>query len=804
MIAAYLNIAWRHFTKHLGISTINLVGLALGAACLLLAVVFWLDERGFDNFHAKKDQLFRITMSMKESADAPSQIGGGTRQAHAAPFAAAAPEVKKWVRLLGGDVRGDVRVGEKTLNLQMLFADEPFFEMFDFPLLAGNPATVLNDVNSCVLTEKTALALFGTTDVVGRFLHQDNDPSAEKIGDKPMMVVGVAKNLPSNSSIQFDILMPMRYLQISFLDEYWVGGYLGTYVLLDEKADLTAVSAKFDRVFAEKAAPELSKMDYDPQVRFGLQPITDIHLNAYLGGNGWHEGGTVGESKAIYSNLFLLVALFVFGMAAINFINITLASSLSRVKEVAVRKLNGGSRWSIFRQFLGESSLVCAVAFGLAAVVAFAVLPQFETIVGRKMNVGIDLRSAASLVLLFFAIVSLSTTYPAYLISNFRPVETLSSRNRPQAQSFLGKVLVVVQFSLAIFLVIAATVFWRQLQFIEEKDLGYAPELVIRSNINGDVDYESIKTRLKNEVAQHDFFEKIAFAGDFNAWSQGTETAVNGQVFKAAYQRADENFVEVLGIPLLAGRSFSSPTSREVLVNEAFVKAAGLKDPIGASVQMEANAEEKQPPYLIVGVIKDFHYESLHKAIKPLAIWQQPWHEGGIYLKINPAGRQKAVETFEKIYKAAMPNASLEWRFLDEYVAMDYVREQRIQAVIGAAAGLALVICGLGMFSLGHFAAQRRTKEIGIRKVLGATTASIFGMLSKDFLALVILSLVIVSPFAYFLMKKWLDNFAYRIDIQWFVFLLAGLLAITVMFVAISFQSLKAALANPADSLRSE
>jgi putative ABC transport system permease protein len=804
MTAAYLKIAWRNFTKHLGISTINLAGLALGVACLLLAVVFWLDERGFDGFHAKKDQLFRITMSMKNSADEPSQTIGGTRQAHAAPFAAAAPEVKKWVRLLGGDVRGDVRVGEKVMNLQLLFADETFFELFDFPLLAGDSATVLHDINSCVLTEKSALALFGTTDVVGRFLDQDNSPSQEKIGDKPMMVAAVAKNPPSNSSIQFDILMPMRYLQLSFLDEAWVGGYLGTYVLLDKKADLKAVSAKFDSVFAEKAAPELSKMAYDPQVRFGLQPLNDIHLNSYLGGNGWHEGGTVGESKAIYSNLFLLVALFVFGMAAINFINITLASSLSRVKEVAVRKLNGGSRWSVFRQFLGESSLVCAVAFCLAAVLVFAVLPEFEALVGRKMNIGLDIRSAASLLLLFFAITSLSATYPAFLMSNFQPAETLSSRSRPRAQTFSGKVLVVVQFSLAIFLVVAATVFWKQLQFVEEKDLGYAPELVIRSNINGDVDYESIKTRLKNEVAQHDFFESLAFAGDFSAWSQGTETGVNGQTLKAAYQSADENFVEALGIPLIEGRNFSSPTNREVLVNEAFVKAAGLEDPIGASVQMEANAEEKQPPHQIVGILKDFHFESLHKPIQPLAIWHQPWHEGGIYLKINPLHREKAVKTFEKIYKSAMPTASFEWHFLDELVATGYVREQRFQMIIGASAGLALVICGLGMFGLAHFAAQRRTKEIGIRKVLGATTASIFGMLSKDFLKLVIGALVIASPLAWYFMNKWLQGFAYRIDIQWTVFFLAGAMAVAVAFLTVSFQSVKAALANPSDSLRSE
>ncbi len=799
-----IHLITRHLFTQKTSTTLNLFGLALGAACLLLATIFWLDERGFDRFHSKKDQVFRITMSMKGGADEPNKIGGGTRQAHAAPFAAAAPEVKKWVRLLGGDVRGDVRAGENVVNLQMLFSDEPFFEIFDFPLVAGDGSAALRDLNSCVLTEKAALALFGTTDVVGRFLHQDNDPSAEKLGDKPMLIAAVAKNPPPNSSIQFEMLMPMRYLQLSFLDEAWVGGYLGTYVLLDEKTDRAALSAKFDRVFAEKAAPELAKMDYDPQVRFGLQPLGDIHLNAYLDGNGFHEGGTVGESKSVYSNLFLLVALFVFFMASINFINITLAASLSRAKEVAVRKMNGGSRWAIFRMFLGESALVCALAFCLAAVLASAVLPAFETLIERKISLAADARTAVGLVAVFFAIVAFSATYPAFLMSGFRPIETLSSRSKPLALSYLGRILVVGQFGLAIALVMGAIVFWEQLRFIEKKDLGYAPTHVIKSNMNGDVDYASISTALKNEIARHDCFEKIAFAGDFTSWAEGTETVVNGQKLMAAYQCTDENFAETMGIGLVSGQRLSPGVAPEILVNETFVQQASLENPIGTLVQIDPNSEEKRPPHRIVGVLRDFHFESLRKPVKPLVVWQQPWYHGSIYLKVKPTERQKAIEIFEGIYKRTMPTSSFKWHFVDELVARDYARERRFQTIIGSAALLALVICGLGMFGLAHFSALRRTKEIGIRKVLGASVAGITGLLAKDFLKLVVIAIVIASPIAYYFMNQWLADFTYRIEIQGWMFAVAGGLAVGIAFLTVGVQSVRAALVNPVRSLRSE
>ena len=279
---------------------------------------------------------------------------------------------------------------------------------------------------------------------------------------------------------------------------------------------------------------------------------------------------------------------------------------------------------------------------------------------------------------------------------------------------------------------------------------------------------------------------------------------MNGQKWRAAFHCADENFPETMGIGLVLGKNLAPGVAPEILVNETFVKKAGLKNPLGTMVQIDPSSDEKRPAHRIVGVLRDFHFESLHRPIQPLVVWQQPWYQGGIYLKIRPAERQKAIEVFEGIYKKAMPAASFEWHFMDEIVGREYARERRFQKVVGSAAGLALVICGLGMFGLAHFSAQRRTKEIGIRKVLGASVASINVLLTRDFLKLVAAAFCIGTPVAHFLMKKWLAGFAYRIEIEWWFFAVAGLAAVGVAFLTVSFQAIKAALADPVKSLRSE
>ncbi len=800
----FIKLALRHFAKQKLHVSLNVVGLVMGVVCMLFAVLYWLDERSFDSFHAKSDQLYRITTTMTGSAGESPKTLGGTGQVQGPAFKAAVPEVLDYVRILGGDIYGEMRHEHTTLKLQLLFADSSFFHMFSFPLLQGDSATALRELNSVVLTERTALRFFNSTEAIGKLLYLDADPSAEKLGSKPVVVAGIVKDPPANSSIQFDVLHPFKFMQLSHEDFNWLNAYLGTYVLLPQNPDLQAIAQKFNQIYAEKSTAQIEAAGFDPNISYRLQPLTDIHLNSLLGDSSWHEGGTVGESKPVYSNLFLGIAFFIFLLACINFVNISIAGSLGRAKEVSVRKINGSGRASVVLQFLGEATLICGFAFVVALLAAELLLPDFNQIANKKISLqtALNRQLLTGFSLVFLVNILLSGLYPAILLSAFKPVEVLYNRSNPIGQLRLGKALVVLQFSLAFLLAAATLVFYQQMDFVKGKELGYDPSLVVRTQISGDRDYEPIKQVLKNGVESNPNFEDIAYGGVFG--NDLMETSINGQKTPAVYQSVDTSYLSVMGIELRQGRNFSAINKPEVVVNEAFVRAAGLKSPIGATVQLHPDYTNGQQAYTIVGVAADFHFESLHMPIQPLALLHVARHSGDIWLKIRPEKSQEALRDFERLYQKAIPGATFEYHFLTDLNARLYDREARWQKIIGIAAGLAMVICCLGLFGMAHLSAQQRMREIGVRKVLGATTAGIVALLSNDFLKLVVIAVLVASPVAYFFIQKWLENFAYRIEIQWTVFALAGLAAVTVAFLTVSFQSIKAALANPVKSLRSE
>ncbi len=798
--------AIRHLVRQKTYTLLNAIGLATGLVCMLLAVLYWKDEHSFNHFHEKSAQLYRITTTVTDRETGRLVRSGGTRQAHGPAFRAAIPELEAVTRLLGGDIKGDIRHEDRALKLQMLFADDNFFQSFTFPLLQGDPNSCLKELNSIVLSEEAALKFFGTTNALGRLLHLDADPSAEKLGKQPMIVTGVAKSLPPQSSIQFEALLPMRFMQLSFEDKTWVGGYLGTFVVLSNGADIQGITQKMDDIFYQNASAEIQDAGYDPKIKHGLQNIADVHLEPLDGvENAWNECGVVNGSRPIYAQLFLGIAFFILLLASINFVNISIATSLSRAKEVGIRKLNGSSRSSIFGQFLGESALLCGMAYALALFGLFMVLPVFNVLADKKISLSgaIDWKLLTGFALVFFINVSLAGIYPAWQLSAFKPVETLYNRSRPARQLLLGKILVVVQFSLAFLLAVATTVFYAQMRFVQNKDLGYEAAYVIRTNINGDQDYEPIRQFLKNETARHSCFEGISFGCEFGN-TRKESVLHNGQTVNAVYQSVDPNFLPLMNIALRSGHHFSAPNSREVLVNETFVRDAGLQNPIGATVKIHPDYSDGPMPYTIVGVVADFHFESLHKPIQPLALYQQNWRNSGIWLKINREKSAEGLATFEKIYRQAMPGSVYEYQFISDLNAREYAREQRWQSMVGIAAVLALLICGLGLFGLSHLNAVQRTKEIGIRKTLGASVAGITRLLTKDFLTLVLLAILIASPLACYVMQKWLSNFAYRVDLQWWMFVGAGALALLVAFLTVGAQSVRAALANPAHSLKSE
>lgn len=803
MLINYLKTAIRHFSRQKLYTLLNVSGLALGVAFLLLALMYWLYERSYDDFHEQADQLYRITTELREREDLPRTISGGTGQVQGQAFKEAVPEIKDYVRLLGGDVYGDVRYDQEVLKMRILFADDHFFNLFTFPLLQGNPGTALDEINSIVLTESAALRFFDTTDVLGKLLHMEADPSAQRLGNKPMLVTGVVKDPPANSSIQFDMLLPFRFLQLSFDDTNWLNAYLGTYVLLDKKANLAAVIDKFNEVYAQHGPAQIEANGFDPQISYGLQPISDLHLNMLLGGNSWHEGGAVGESRPLYSNLFLGIAFFIFLLAGINFININIAGSLGRAKEVSIRKISGGSRWGLVGQFMGEAALLSSVSLLLALLLALALLPAFNELADRQIALStyFDWKFMLGLLLVFLTTTILSGFYPALVLSAFQPGEILYNRNRTARQFHLGKALVVLQFGLAFLLAVATVVFYSQMEFIYRKELGYTPDYVLRSNISGSREYDPVKQLLINETARYDYFDGISFGGEWGR--RPVPTRVGDREVLSVYQSIDENFLPVMDIPLRLGENMRPDNSRAVVVNEAFVRAAGLKDPIGQAVQIHRDYSGGEEPYQIVGVMADYHFESLHRPIQPLACFRH-YNNGGIWLKIKRENIRQALQTFEDIYRKTMPDASYQYQFLTDLNAQEYEQERRWQKIISIAAVLAMFICCLGLFGIAHLNTVQRTKEIGIRKILGAGLAGLVGLLSKDFLKLVLIALVIASPAAYYLLQGWLESYAYRIELEWWIFALAGVVAMIVAVLTVSVQCVRAAMANPVDSLLKE
>jgi putative ABC transport system permease protein len=787
-------------------SVINIGGLAIAVTCVLLAVLFIHDERSYDRFHAKGENLYRIVTHVTDEKGERKTVGG-TGQTQGPAFSVVVPEIENYARLLGGDIQGDVVANDRTLNLQMLFADESFFNLFSFPLIRGDAGSALKDISSAVITESVAKRFFNSVDVIGKTIFPEADPSAQKLG-KPLVIAGVAKDIPKNSSVRFEILMPLKFLQLSFADTAWLNQYLGTFVLLKRSANLQKVVKKFDQVFASHASYQLAESKrlygYDPEITYGLQHITDIHLNPLPTGTGFREGGIVNESHPLFSWMFMAIALFILIMAAANFINISIATSLKRAREVGVRKVTGASRRQIILQFLVESGIVCLLAFLLAIVLTNLSLPLFNELARKQLEFSAALtgRLVAIFAGVFVAIMLITGLYPAYVLSAFRPKEVLYNKQTLSGRNLLGKALVVLQFSLAVFFIIATIIYYRQMDYVRTKDLGYDPYQVVRTNIRGDRDYGKIQEVLRSELSKEPSIQYLSFGGGGQLYN----VKIGQQQIEAIHEVIDEYRLPVMQIKLKVGRNISSaiPSDKQhaVIVNESFVKAAKLASPIGT--QLYTNDRFDKELKTIVGVVKDYHTGSLHEPIRPVVMLVCDWDAGAMWIRIGKLNQQKALKAIAQAYKKAMPTAFYEYSFMDELNAKAYEQEQRWQKIISIAALLSIIVCCLGLIGLAHLAAQQRTKEVGIRKVLGATVAGIATLLTKDFVKPVLLSMLLSSPIAWWMMNRWLQDFAYRVSIGWWMFMAAGLVVLFVAIVTVGIQALKAATANPVKNLRTE
>ena len=790
MLQHYFKIIFRNLWKSKLYSVINITGLALGLTCCMLIVLYNKDEVSFDQFHQNKNQIFRVVAEMNNGNEPPHKLGISNSPVGPA-FKEDIPEVQSFVRLQSDQFI--IKKANTTFNQEAIRVDTNFFKVFTFPLVAGDPATSLKDPNAVILTEETAQKYFGTTDVIGKTLDFKVDEKFE-----PRIITGVVKKSPQNSSIRFEALVP-------FTDKSteWMGFYLNTFVELDAAADYKKVAAKLDKVFLSRAASELKdlkeKFDFKGSVHYSLQPFTQIHLDpSYETVNGVTDG-----SRPMYSYILSGIAFFILLIACINFVNLTVAHSIKRGKEIGVRKVMGGLRQQLIRQFLGESFLLGFIAFTLAIVLTILLLPLFNELANKQLSFGylLDVKLIVLYAALFIITSFSAGFYPAIVLSRFSPVQTLYNRHKFTGKNLLTKGLVVFQFSLATFLIITTIIVYSQFNFLTHKNLGYNDKDLLIVNMGSGVE-QRVTDLFKSELSKDPSIQIVAAKnGGYN------ETVANadGKEINFSYNRMDENYLAAMQIPMLKGRNFStdfpSDSTESLIINETFAKQAGWADPIGKKVDFTWAKKIKT----VVGVVRDYHYESLQRKIGPQLFVADPgFRYGDLYIKVKPDNIPRALKLVEATYKKILPVQPYKYDFMNTINLRQYEAESKWKQIITFAAILSIFISCIGLFGLTTLATEKRTKEIGVRKVLGASVQSLVALLSFNFVKLVLLGFIIASPIAWFFTNKWLQNFPYHISLSVWVFAGTAALMIALASVTISYQSIKAALSNPVTSLKVE
>jgi len=785
----YLKIAWRNLLRSKAFSLIDIGGLALGLACCMLILLYIADEASFDRFQQRGAELYRIKVTF--SSDQDTSTIASTNAIHGPTFKMEIPEIKEAIRTQS--TATVFRKGDELLNSQVLFADPDFFKVFSFPLLSGDAGTVLSDIGSIVLTEDMAMSYFGSTDVIGKVIEI-------KLGDvfEPFTVSGVVKSIPQNSSIQFDSMISFQFQEAKgWTDSAWMGFYMNTFILLDPRADYREVGSKMERVFAAHIK-EGDSPGEGQRVGFSLQPFLDIHLDAEGAGD---RNGLARSSNPVYSYILGAIGIFILAIACINFINLAIARSLKRAKEVGIRKVVGGKRKQLIFQFLTESFLLTFIAFALAFLLLQMVLPTFSALVNKHL--AISYLFDKGLVLLFGALFVVTGLvagfYPAVVLSGFSPSSSLYKRGKLLQQNYLTRGLVVFQFTLSICLVVGTIVIFSQFNYLTTIDLGYNDEHIVKlGGFRGVKDLSTVKSEME---ALPGVASVAAFNGNYN----GTGAKVGEQAVDFGYIGVDDQFLSTLEIPLVEGRNFSSEFATDptesILVNEAFLREVGWTEAVG----QEVNFEWKNKKMTIVGVIKDYHYASLKEKIAPLVLTQDPGYRlQTLFLKLQPDNTTETLKSIEAVFRKHVPLMPFDYSFEEMNNLKRYEQEARWKQMITAGAVLSIFVSCIGLFGLAAFNTESRIKEIGVRKVIGASVFGIVTLLSKDFIKMVVIAILLAFPISYYGVQIWLKEFAYQIEIQWWFFALTAVLGIGVAMLTVGIEALRAARMNPVKSLKSE
>ncbi len=807
MIKNYFKTAWRNLIRNKWFSAINILGLAIGLATCLVIMLFVSNELSYDRFNKKADRIARVYFEGNVQGEKMKEpvVMAPVAQTMKNDF----PEVEEATRLRSHDWVPKLVVDNQVFGHDALaYADASFFDVFTLPFIKGDSKTALAEPNAVVLTKDIAEKYFGKEEPLGKTIRFKTEDRA------PMKVTGVIENIPINSHFQFGLLASMESLDDA-RQQNWMNSNYYTYVVLKDKRDFEKLEAKIPVMVDQYIGPQMKDgtgqtlaefRKGGSNITFHLQRLTDIHLYSDF----HYDLSKPGDVRYVY--IFGAIALFMLLIACINFMNLSTAGASKRSREVGVRKVLGSMKFELIKQFLMESILISVIALLLSLALVWLALPLFNDLSGQQLTFSFTEKPLMIPVLLGVVLFTglLAGSYPAFYLSSFKPVVVLKGKWNP-AKSGLSfrSALVVFQFFIAIMLIVSTTIVYKQLSYIRYKDVGYDKDKVmVLSNVWAlGNNMEIFRQQLQNDPAVASVsasrYLPAGASGNNNFFVAAADDP--DRLVKTLRYEIDEHYIPTLGIELKDGRNFSrqySTDSSGVILNEAAVNALGWKEnPLGQTIARTNKGDEEI--YRVIGVVKDFHFRSLHERISPLVMVLAP-DPGNLVVKIKTADMLGFTTKLQQWFSAYGAEDPMDYSFLDERYYHTYNAEQKIGTILGIFAALTIFVACLGLFGLAKFTAEQRTKEIGIRKVLGATAAQLSAMLSKDFLKLVMIACGIAFPFAWWIMHRWLQDFAYRTNISWWVFAATGLLAVVIALGTISFQALKAALANPVDSLRDE
>ncbi len=789
MIKNYIKIALRTLVKNKGFTAINIFGLGTGMACSILIFLWVLDERSFDKFNNHIDQIYRLTANVAgtPAAVTPPPLLPALKQQ--------TPAIKSVARVV--PISATVSIGsQKFAEKSIFYADPNFLQMFNYPLLQGETSAVLVRPDGVVVTQATAIKYFGTDNVIGKIIHVDND-----INGHNYQITGVLKNIPHNSHLQFSLLLPIDFYNKSN-GQVWDNFSVYSYIQVNEQFEVTNASIKALEVQANAIYKANDRSD--TKSTFTFQPLSKVHLDSALALD------VDGQGNSQYVNIFFLIAVFILLLACINFINLSTALGSQRAKEVGLRKTIGVLRRQLIAQFMSESMLVAFFSLVLGIIITWLLLPVFNNLSGKAMTINlINIKLVGGLLGLAVIVGIVSGSYPAFFMSSFSPSKVLKGQTIISGQkSYLRNGLVVFQFAIASVLIVSTIVVNYQLRFIRSRDIGYNKEnlLYLEMPKIGDLknNYQALKAILAQtpEVTDYTLSNQLPTnltSATNNVMWQGKDPRLQ---ILFPHISIDDKFLKTFGMHLLAGRSFNDQIQGDegnYVLNEKAVKLMGFTAANAVGKKISSKGHEGS----IIGVVKDFNFKPVQQPIEPL-IMKHTNNGGYLILRTNQAKLQAVIIKLKEIFQKVYPNAPFDYGFVDQDLSKMYISEQRMVTLFNTFSTISIAISCLGLFGLTTFATQRRIKEIGIRRVLGAGVLRVVSMLMKDFVKLVFLSLLIAFPVAWYAMNRWLGNYAYRVELNWWIFATAGVIAIVIALLTISYQSVKAAVTNPVKSLRSE